>query len=61
MSAVGTAGMSTAGVLLILVGIALVAVLGLGGYMFLKLRRLTVDPAAYGELDGKFNSLGQLS
>ena len=53
--------MSTEGVLLILVGIALVAVLGLVGYMFLKLRRLTVDPAAYEDLSGKFNSLGQES
>lgn len=44
---------STEGVLLIIVCIALAGVLGLTGYMMLRLRRIQVSADAYGELQGK--------
>ena len=53
--------MSTEGVFLVLVVLILVAVVALTGYMLLRLRRLSVDPAAYGELQGRFNELGQIA
>lgn len=55
------AGLSAEGIILILVCIVLAGVLGLLGYMLVKLRRLQVDPAAYGQLTNKFNELGQLA
>ena len=48
-----SSGLSTEGVILIIVCIMLAGVLGLVGYMFMRLRKLTVDPSAYGELQGK--------
>jgi hypothetical protein len=36
-------------------------VIGLVVFMFLKLRKLQVDPAAYDQLQGRFNELGMLS
>lgn len=56
----GSGGMSAEGVMLIIVCIALVGVLALVGFMFVKLRRLQVDPAAYQQLDNRFNELGQM-
>jgi hypothetical protein len=50
---VSTGGMSAEGIILIIVCIALAGVIALVVFMFLKLRRLQVDPAAYGELEGK--------
>lgn len=41
------------GIILIIVCLMLAGVLGLVGYMFMRLRKLTVDPSAYGELQGK--------
>lgn len=57
----GGKGMSAEGVLLIIVCIVLAGVLGLVGFMFVKLRKLQVDPSAYGQLEGKFNELGMLA
>jgi hypothetical protein len=48
-------------VFLIIMVILLVAVLGLVAFMMLRLRRLTIDPAAYGELAGRFNELGMVT
>lgn len=44
-------------VLLIIATIALVLVLGGIGYAVLRLRKLQVDPSAYGGLEGRFNEL----
>jgi len=55
------AGLSVEGILLIIVCIVLAGVLGLIAFMFLKLRRLQIDPAAYDDLQGRFNELGQLA
>lgn len=52
---------STEGVLLIIVCIALAGVILLTAYMVIRLRRLTVSADAYGELQGKFNELGQMA
>lgn len=46
-------GLSTEGVILIIVCIMLAGVLGLVGYMYIRLRKLNVDPSAYGDLAGK--------
>ena len=43
------------GIILIIVCLMLAGVLGLVGYMFMRLRKLSVDPSAYGELQGKYN------
>jgi hypothetical protein len=50
-------GMSAEGVILIIVCIVLCGVIGLVAFMFLKLRKLQVDPAAYGELQGRCESM----
>jgi hypothetical protein len=50
--------MSAEGVILIIVCIALAGVLGGVAYMFVRLRKLQVDPSAYGQLEGKYNELG---
>lgn len=55
------AAISTEGVLLIIVCVALVAVVALTVYMVLRLRRLNVAADAYGSLEGKFNELGQMA
>ena len=47
--------MSTESILLIIVCVVLAGVLGVVAYMVIKLRRLNVNPAAYGELQGKVN------
>lgn len=54
-------GLSTESIILIIVCIVLCGVIGLVAFMFLKLRKLQVDPAAYGELQGRFNELGMLA
>ena len=46
-------GMSAEGIILIIACIVLAGVLGLIGYMYLRLRKLNVDPSAYGDLQGK--------
>ena len=46
-------GLGAEGVILIIVCLMLAGVLGLVGYMFMRLRKLSVDPSAYGELQGK--------
>jgi len=48
------------GLLIFMVCLLVLAVLVVG-YMLLRLRRLTVDPAAYGELAGRFNELGMVT
>ena len=53
--------LSAEAVILIVVCIMLAGVLGAVGFMFIKLRKLQVDPAAYGQLEGKFNELGMLA
>lgn len=46
-------GMSTEGIILIIVCCVLAGVIGLVAFMFIKLRKLQVDPAAYNELQGR--------
>lgn len=41
------------GVLLIIVCLALAAVVGAVGFMFIRLRKLQVDPSAYENLQGR--------
>jgi hypothetical protein len=55
------AGLSAEGVILIVVCIVLAMVIGLVGFMFLKLRKLQVDPSAYEQMQGRFNELGMLA
>ena len=57
----GPAGLSAESIILIIVCLVLAAVIALVAFMFLKLRKLQVDPAAYGELQGRFNELGMLA
>lgn len=54
-------GMSAEGIILIVVCVVLAGVIGLVSFMFIKLRKLQVDPAAYGQLEGRFNELGMLA
>ena len=54
-------GLSAEGVILIVVCIVLAAVIGLVAFMFLKLRKLQVDPSAYEQMQGRFNELGMLA
>ena len=54
-------GLSAEGVILIVVCIVLLAVIALVAFMFMKLRKLQVDPAAYDQLQGRFNELGMLA
>lgn len=54
-------GLGVEGVMLIVVCVALAGVIGLVAFMLLKLRRLNVNPAAYAELQGKYNELGQMA
>lgn len=49
------------GIILIIVCLMLAGVLGLVGYMFMRLRKLSVDPSAYGELQGKYNGASLLA
>lgn len=53
--------LSLEAIFLIIVCIILAGTMGLVGFMVLKLRRFQVDPAAYGELQGRFNELGQFA
>ena len=53
--------MSLETILLIVVCVILAAVLGVVAFMCVKLRRLNVNPARYGELQGKYNELGQMA
>jgi len=46
-------GLSAEGIILIIVCLVLAGVLGLIGYMYIRLRKLNVDPSAYGDLQGK--------
>ena len=46
-------GLGAEGILLIIVCIFLTAVVGLVGYMFVRLRKLQVDPSAYESLQGR--------
>lgn len=55
------AGLSGEAIILIVVCVVLSMVIGLVVFMFLKLRKLQVDPAAYDQLQGRFNELGMLS
>lgn len=55
------AGLSAEGVILIIVCVVLAMVIGLVGFMFLKLRKLQVDPSAYEQMQGRFNELGMLA
>lgn len=55
------AGLSVEGILLIIVCLMLAGVVGLILFMFLRLRKLTVDPAAYESLQGRFNELGMVA
>ena len=52
-AAIKASGLGVESILLIIVCIVLAGVLGLIGFMFLKLRRLQVDPAAYDDLQGR--------
>jgi hypothetical protein len=56
-----SAALSGEAIILIVVCIVLSMVIGLVVFMFLKLRKLQVDPAAYDQLQGRFNELGMLS
>jgi hypothetical protein len=56
-----SAGLSGEAIILIVVCVVLSMVIGLVVFMFLKLRKLQVDPAAYDQLQGRFNELGMLS
>jgi len=44
---------TTEGIMLIIILIALTTVIGLVVFMFMKLRKLTVDPGAYDQLQGR--------
>ena len=54
-------GLSAEGVILIVVCLVLTAVIGLVVFMFVKLRKLQVDPNAYSALENRFNELGMLA
>lgn len=54
-------GVSVEGGLLIAVCVVLAGVIFMTGYMFVKLRKLQIDPAAYSELEGRFNELGMVA
>lgn len=54
-------GLTSEAIILVIVCIMLAALLGVVGFMFIKLRKLQVDPGAYGQLEGKFNELGMLA
>lgn len=54
-------GITVEGIFLIIMVLLLVGVMALTAFMLLKLRRLQVDPSAYGELAGRFNELGQIA
>ena len=60
-TATKTSGLGVESVLLIIVCLMLAGVVGLVGFMFLRLRKLQVDPAAYENLQGRFNELGMLT
>lgn len=49
-------GLSVEAIILIVILVALAAVVGLVVFMFLKLRKLTVDPGAYDQLQGRCES-----
>lgn len=55
-AATSSGALSTEGILLIIVCLALAAVVGLVVFMFLRLRKLQVDPAAYENLQGRCES-----
>jgi hypothetical protein len=54
-------GLTSEAVILIVVCVMLAGVLAGVAFMFVKLRKLQVDPSAYGQLEGKFNELGMLA
>jgi hypothetical protein len=54
-------GISADAAALVLVCVLLLAVLGLLGFMYNKLRRVQLDPDAYSQLSHRFNELGQIT
>mmetsp|Transcript_25982 Transcript_25982/g.72932 ORF Transcript_25982/g.72932 Transcript_25982/m.72932 type:complete len:294 (-) Transcript_25982:155-1036(-) len=54
-------GITGTGVVLIIVCILLAGVIAAVVFMFLKLRRLKVDPNSFSELKGLYNELGQIA
>lgn len=56
-----TSSLGVEGIFLIIVCVVLAGVLGLVAFMVVKLRKLAVNPAAYAELQGKYNELGQMA
>lgn len=58
---VAPAGLSVESGLLIAAFIVLAGVIGMTVFMFTKLRKLQIDPAAYSELEGRFNELGMVA
>ncbi|KAA0151907.1 hypothetical protein FNF27_03219 [Cafeteria roenbergensis] len=56
-----SSGMSIETVFLIIMVILLTVAMFAAGYMVYRLRRLTIDPAAYAELSHRFNELGMVT
>lgn len=54
-------GMTADAAALLVVCVLLIAVLGLLGFMYNKLRRVQLDPDAYSQLSHRFNELGQIT
>ena len=52
--------MSTEGAFLVIALVLLLLVIVLTGWMYLKVRKLRVNPNAYGQLKGQYNQLGQM-
>ena len=52
-AAASSGGLGLEGIMLIVVCLILVGVLGIVGFMIIKLRKINVNPAAYAELQGK--------
>lgn len=57
----GSTGITGEGIVLIIVCIALALTLGMAGFMFLRLQRLSIAPSAYGRLQGRYNAVGQVA
>jgi hypothetical protein len=60
-AAAAASAVGVEGGLLIAGCLVLVLVIGMTVFMFLKLRKLQIDPAAYSELEGRFNELGMVA
>ena len=56
-----SSGMSIETVFLIIMVILITVAMFAAGYMVYRLRRLTIDPAAYAELSHRFNELGMVT